>query len=150
MPKYKQFDGNYDEQMGGNMCLEWLYWAQQFTEKEAARLETIYRGGIERLKRQGGAYSAEVIRAQGVSNSAVEAYTALLDVALLNMLVGVTDEGRKLIFSNASVATVSRLMNKSERTAARAIAELKAAGVIEVRRIGKGLNNIIYFNRLEG
>ena len=74
----------------------------------------------------------------------------MLDVALLNMLVGITDEGRKLVFSNASVATVSRLMSKSERTAARAIAELKAAGVIEVRRIGKGLNNIIYFNRLEG
>lgn len=146
MPRYKHF---YDEQAGANMCTQWVVCTHDFSEAEALRIETTYRGGIERLKKQLNAYSEEAIAAQGISGTAVKVYFALLDVALMNLLVGITDEQQKLVFANVTRKTIGALIGKSERTAQRAIKELKAAGLITVKRKGWTGIDLIYFNNIE-
>jgi len=134
MRKYRQFT----EEQARPGELEWTHSQQLYTAAEVERIETEYRWGIDRLKRQ------QPRPAATICGSASAVYDALLDVALLNKLVGIVDADSGAIFSNASGETLARLAGVSVRTVARATAELKAAGWVEVKRLGHGLNNIVY------
>ena len=78
-----------------------------------------------------------------LSHTAALTYVLLLDRAHLSQLNGWTDEAGRvyLIFPVEKIATA---LNRSPSSAKNALAELSAAGLIERKRRGQFLPNLIY------
>ena len=85
----------------------------------------------------------------GLTLTAKLAYALLLDRARLSQLNGWTDEGGRvyLIFP---VEKIALALNRSLSSAKNALAELSAAGLIERKRRGQFLPNLIYVKLPDG
>ena len=84
-----------------------------------------------------------------LSHTAALAYVLLLDRAHLSQLNGWTDEvGR--VYLVFPVEKIAAALNRSLSSAKNALAELSAAGLIERKRRGQFLPNLIYVNLPEG
>ena len=83
------------------------------------------------------------------SHTAALAYALLLDRAHLSQLNGWTDEvGR--VYLVFPVEKIAAALNRSLSSAKNALAELSAAGLIERKRRGQFLPNLIYVKLPEG
>ena len=84
-----------------------------------------------------------------LSHTAALTYTLLLDRAHLSQLNGWTDEvGR--VYLVFPVEKIASALNRSLSSAKNALAELSAAGLIERKRRGQFLPNLIYVKLPEG
>ena len=84
-----------------------------------------------------------------LSHTAALTYTLLLDRAHLSQLNGWTDEvGR--VYLVFPVEKIAAALNRSLSSAKNALAELSAAGLIERKRRGQFLPNLIYVKLPEG
>ena len=84
-----------------------------------------------------------------LSHTAALAYVLLLDRAHLSQLNGWTDEvGR--VYLVFPVEKIAAALNRSLSSAKNALAELSAAGLIERKRRGQFLPNLIYVKLPEG
>ena len=84
-----------------------------------------------------------------LSHTAALTYTILLDRAHLSQLNGWTDEvGR--VYLVFPVEKIAAALNRSLSSAKNALAELSAAGLIERKRRGQFLPNLIYVKLPEG
>ena len=84
-----------------------------------------------------------------LSHTAALAYVLLLDRAHLSQLNGWTDEvGR--VYLVFPVEKIASALNRSLSSAKNALAELSAAGLIERKRRGQFLPNLIYVKLSEG
>ena len=85
----------------------------------------------------------------GLTLTAALAYVLLLDRAHLSQLNGWTDEvGR--VYLVFPVEKIAAALNRSLSSAKNALAELSAAGLIERKRRGQFLPNLIYVKLPEG
>ena len=84
-----------------------------------------------------------------LSHTAALTYALLLDRAHLSQLNGWTDEvGR--VYLVFPVEKIAEALNRSLSSAKNALAELSAAGLIERKRRGQFLPNLIYVKLPEG
>ena len=84
-----------------------------------------------------------------LSHTAALAYVLLLDRAHLSQLNGWTDEvGR--VYLVFPVEKIASALNRSLSSTKNALAELSAAGLIERKRRGQFLPNLIYVKLSEG
>ena len=84
-----------------------------------------------------------------LSHTAALTYTLLLDRAHLSQLNGWTDEAGR-VYLVFSVEKIASALNRSLSSAKNALAELSAAGLIERKRRGQFLPNLIYVKLPEG
>ena len=84
-----------------------------------------------------------------LSHTAALAYVLLLDRALLSQLNGWTDEAGR-VYIVFPVEKIAAALNRSLSSAKNALAELSAAGLIERKRRGQFLPNLIYVKLPEG
>ena len=82
-----------------------------------------------------------------LSHTAALTYALLLDRAHLSQLNGWTDEAGRVIFP---VEKIALALNRSLSSAKNALAELSAAGLIERKRRGQFLPNLIYVKLPDG
>ena len=84
-----------------------------------------------------------------LSHTAALAYVLLLDRAHLSQLNGWTDEAGR-VYIVFPVEKIAAALNRSLSSAKNALAELSAAGLIERKRRGQFLPNLIYVKLPEG
>ena len=84
-----------------------------------------------------------------LSHTAALTYTLLLDRAHLSQLNGWTDEAGR-VYLVFPVEKIAAALNRSLSSAKNALAELSAAGLIERKRRGQFLPNLIYVKLPEG
>ena len=84
-----------------------------------------------------------------LSHTAALTYTLLLDRAHLSQLNGWTDEAGR-VYLVFPVEKIASALNRSLSSAKNALAELSAAGLIERKRRGQFLPNLIYVKLPEG
>ena len=84
-----------------------------------------------------------------LSHTAALTYTLLLDRAHLSQLNGWMDEAGR-VYIVFPVEKIAAALNRSLSSAKNALAELSAAGLIERRRRGQFLPNLIYVKLPEG
>ena len=84
-----------------------------------------------------------------LSHTAALAYALLLDRAHLSQLNGWTDEAGR-VYLVFSVEKIASALNRSLSSAKNTLAELSAAGLIERKRRGQFLPNLIYVKLPEG
>ena len=84
-----------------------------------------------------------------LSHTAALAYALLLDRAHLSQLNGWTDEAGR-VYIVFPVEKIAAALNRSLSSAKNALAELSAAGLIERKRRGQFLPNLIYVKLPEG
>ncbi len=84
-----------------------------------------------------------------LSHTAALTYALLLDRAHLSQLNGWTDEAGR-VYLVFPVEKIASALNRSLSSAKNALAELSAAGLIERKRRGQFLPNLIYVKLPEG
>ena len=84
-----------------------------------------------------------------LSHTAALAYVLLLDRAHLSQLNGWTDETGR-VYIVFPVEKIAEALNRSLSSAKNALAELSAAGLIERKRRGQFLPNLIYVKLPDG
>ena len=84
-----------------------------------------------------------------LSHTAALAYVLLLDRAHLSQLNGWTDEAGR-VYIVFPVEKIAAALNRSLSSAKNALAELSAAGLIERKRRGQFLPNLIYVKLPDG
>ena len=84
-----------------------------------------------------------------LSHTAALAYALLLDRAHLSQLNGWTDEAGR-VYLVFPVEKIAAALNRSLSSAKNALAELSAVGLIERKRRGQFLPNLIYVKLPEG
>ena len=84
-----------------------------------------------------------------LSHTAALAYALLLDRAHLSQLNGWTDEAGR-VYIVFPVEKIAAALNRSLSSAKNALAELSAAGLIERKRRGQFLPNLIYVKLPDG
>ena len=84
-----------------------------------------------------------------LSHTAALAYALLLDRAHLSQLNGWTDEAGR-VYIVFPVEKIAAALNRSLSSAKNALAELSAVGLIERKRRGQFLPNLIYVKLPEG
>lgn len=84
-----------------------------------------------------------------LSHTAALTYVLMLDRAHLSQLNGWTDEAGR-VYIVFPVEKIAAALNRSLSSAKNALAELSAAGLIERRRRGQFLPNLIYVKLPEG
>ena len=84
-----------------------------------------------------------------LSHTAALAYALLLDRAHLSQLNGWTDEAGR-VYIVFPVEKIAAALNRSLSSAKNALAELSAAGLIERKRRGQFLPNLIYVKMPDG
>ena len=85
----------------------------------------------------------------GLTLTAKLTYALLLDRARLSQLNGWTDEAGR-VYIIFPIEKVAKMLGKSMTTAKNVLAELEAAGLIERKRRGQFLPNLIYVKLPDG